>query len=886
MLKSTIPNSDLIINTLIASEDHSSDRDFFNEKLLNFTVNNVVNNISDSEIYEYKPNLTNNINFNIFFLRYFQNSELDEIVGIMEPDFITHVNNTRNLFNLSGEQALSFNSVFEVKQSNSIRQIELVDELGRTKISNLPNSLKETKLVDELDRTKMSNLLSKPYFVRDIIGESVIKEPVFNGLPIFYNSFTIPFLENKDNWITDPLLYTNKPYFYNSFLLMEFYDSPFNLNQNRVQSIPIFVNSRYNLFEKSTNKLFFHERPCFRLTEGVEGFSFFFLNNYITNEFYVRFSFWDSLSGNQIPLIPSSTQEYGKKWIQDPNTFKQEARYLKYVLDYSNKTYKIFEYNYETNPTGNTANLYNLERTDFDLYELFFDTYFVGNRIPNQKPRNAKEQVVTTNVIQNPLKFDIKNLIFDFENTADFTKSAELSIPNIRTETYLGAMGDFINLFNYNITNSGLSSSSFTDFETKPFEIPTITNTISGSTKPTVINGTQILIKSFTATNIDDNIWRIRKISLEDINLKTSTKTFTGALYKESNSIISDKQKFKVAESIVLPVAPEILKNPILYFTKTLYDEMLDDIFPYLLKAIEQNRRDFFSQRTGSDPRNSLGAFGDRRFTRRRVDFYDNINTFDLIPAFLDKCIALLRVQYPFPRTNNHRYSNIISVNDRRVSGSRVLDRDNPNTNNLNTEIYYVIPDLIKAYNFAKENEPLRYNLIKNEVSGLMSAEFSRNKNFLNLNLNTFRFLLPDFYDLGYGSPELINLFLKLAKLQSVDNPGILGDNSRVSSSGIGVFRAISENTSPPLIFTPLITTPEAIRDYGFDIVLILNGDNFAQKGEQMKFDLFFNIGKYAKHQLLLDSNVNVTGKARVSLVNNNNDIKNIIIPIDFRIKP
>ena len=47
MLKSTIPNSDLIINTLITSEDHSSDRAFFNEKLLNFTVNNVVNNISD-----------------------------------------------------------------------------------------------------------------------------------------------------------------------------------------------------------------------------------------------------------------------------------------------------------------------------------------------------------------------------------------------------------------------------------------------------------------------------------------------------------------------------------------------------------------------------------------------------------------------------------------------------------------------------------------------------------------------------------------------------------------------------------------------------------------------------------------------------------------------
>jgi hypothetical protein len=817
MLKSTIPNSDLIINTLIASEDHSSDRDFFNEKLLNFTVNNVVNNISDSEIYEYKPNLTNNINFNIFFLRYIQDSELDEIAGIMEPDFITHVNNTRNSLSRFG-----FNNVFEPRQSNLLR---------------------ETELIDELDRTKISNLLSKPYFVRDIIGESFLKKPELNGLPIFYNSFTIPFWGNKENWINDPLLYTNKSYFYNSFLLMEFYDSPSNLNQNRVQSIPIFVNSRYNLFEKSTNKLFFHERPCFKLTEGVEGFSFFFLNNYITNEFYVRFSFWDSLSGNQIPLIPSSTQEYSKKWLQDPNIFKQEVRYLKYVLDYSNKTYRIFEYNYETN-------LYDLERTDFDLYELFFDNYFIDNIIPNEKPRNAKEQVVITNVIQNPLKFDIKNLIFDYENTADFTRSEKLNILNRPEQTYLRSMGTFVDLFNNYISNSGLSNGSFTDFETKDFKIPTINDAI--------VNGTEIKIKSFTATNIDDSVWRIRKISLEDINLKTSTKTFTAALYKESNSTISDKQKFKVAESIVVPDAPEFVKNPIAYFTKTLYDEILDDIFPYLLRAIEKNRREVTTifrgvTSTGFGFNVSPSTPSTRVITNYQ---YDGVTKFDLIPYFLDECIKLLNVQYPFPRTTNHKYIN------RPITNNQTFDVANFDTTSP-SEIFYVIPDLIKAYNFAKENNPNVYTGITNQVSTLMSSEFSRNNNFLQLNQETFTLLLKDFNVLNY--PQLIDLFLKIGKLQYVDNRWLFGS---------------------PGLFTPLTGVPDAIRSYGFDIVLILNGDNFAQKGEQMSFDLFFNIGQYAKHQLMLDSNVNVTGKARVSLINDNNDIKNIIIPIDFTIKP
>ena len=237
---------------------------------------------------------------------------------------------------------------------------------------------------------------------------------------------------------------------------------------------------------------------------------------------------------------------------------------------------------------------------------------------------------------------------------------------------------------------------------------------------------------------------------------------------------------------------------------------------------------------------------------------YDGITKSDLIPTFLNDCINLLNIKYPFTTTTNHKYTNIpyptlTPIDVRTTFGADAI---------LKSEIYFAIPDLVKAYNFAKENNPNTYTGITDEIKKLMGSEFYVNNNFDFLNQETFKLLLKDFNPLNY--PQLIELFLKIGKLQYVDNRWLFGD---------------------PGLFRPLTGVPDAIRSYGFDIVLILNGDNFAQKGEQMSFDLFFNIGKYAKHQLLLDSNVNVTGKARVSLINDNNDIKNIIIPIDFTIK-
>ena len=241
---------------------------------------------------------------------------------------------------------------------------------------------------------------------------------------------------------------------------------------------------------------------------------------------------------------------------------------------------------------------------------------------------------------------------------------------------------------------------------------------------------------------------------------------------------------------------------------------------------------------------------------------YDGIRKVDHIATFLDKCITLLGIKYPFRTTTNHKYISIpyktlesLPIDVRTTFGTDAI---------LKSEIYFAIPDLVKAYNFAKENNPNTYTGITNEIKTLMDdKEFKVNNNFDFLNQETFKLLLKDFNPLNY--PQLIDLFLKIGKLQYIDNRWLFGD---------------------PGLFSPLTGVPDAIRSYALNIVLILNGDNFAQKGEQMSFDLFFNIGEYAKHQLMLDSNVNVTGKARVSLINDNNDIKNIIIPIDFTIKP
>jgi hypothetical protein len=825
MLKNITPNQDLTINTFITTENDSSDRDFFNKKLLDFTTNNVINNITNGEIYEYKPALVSEINYNVFFLRYIQNSEVLDLQIVNEKEFFEHYNKTVQAF---ANRPIS--SVYDVVQDNSLREVELPD----------------------IFRDKLSSLNNSPYFIRDFVSELRLKNPNKNGIPIFYNSFSLPFYEKKDLWINDNLLFSNKPYLFNSFLLMEFYDTPSNLTQRRIHTIPIFVNSRYNLFEKPSDKNFLQERPCFKLTEGAEGFSFFFLDNFYTNEFYVRFSFWDALSGIKRDLLPSSNQETNKKWLQDPTTFKQELRYLKYTLNYETKTYNIFEYDSSTNT-------YDLERTDFDLYELEFDEYYKNNIVLNDTPYNAKiESKPPQPEIFNPLKFNIKNLVFDYTNTLDYTRKENLLINNYtNSNTFLDLMAPYLDSYQTFVNNTKVNSREFTDFETKKIKIPLIEGEIDSAS---------LTLSKFSAINIDDQSWRIRRILLEDINIVNGTKNFKFNLYNETNSNISDKKKYKLAEAIFESQITERTKDPPYYFTEQLFDDF--DIFEDVILAIELSL-------SGFPINNTIVAFINELFNLLELNknfqiksggsrtsnvlFSKNYNK-RLINAFFD--------QYSYIHKDSV-YKLDINWSLYNQRGGWIGYNYVNNLGNI-TEFSLIKPVLIKEYNDAKINNIDLYNRMKNLCKNFMVQFYNTPRTdtisqriydaFGNINKIALDRYFKKFNPLNHQ--ELLETYISLAKRQYI-NPYF--DNN---------------------VYIRGDVNSELIRSYSLGLILLLDGDNFLTIKENLKFDLILNIGRYFKHELDLEADINITGRSRISLINNDNDIKNIIIPIDIVVKP
>jgi hypothetical protein len=820
MLKNITPNQDLTINTFITSENDSSDRDFFNKKLLDFTTNNVINNTINGEIYEYKPEIVSEINYNIFFLRYIQSSEVIELQNVIEKEFSEHYNKSVNDF-----KNRPVSSIYDLGQDNSLREVELPD-IFRDKITSLNNS---------------------PYFIRDFVSQLRLKNPNKNGIPIFYNSFGLPFYEKKDLWINDNLLFSNKPYLFNSFLLMEFYDIPSSLTQRRIHTTPIFINPRYNLFEKASDKNFLQERPCFKLTEGSEGFSFFFLDNFYTNEFYVRFSFWDSLSGIKKDLLPSSKQETNKKWLQDPTTFKQELRYLKYTLNYETKIYNIFEYNSNTNN-------YDLERTNFDLYELEFDEYYKNNIVLNDTPYNAKiESKPPQPESFNPLKFNIKNLVFDYTNTLDYTIKEKLSINNYTNfNTFLDNMASYLDSYRTFVNNNKVNSREFTDFETKIIKIPLI---------PGEIDSASLTLSNFSATNIDDQSWRIRRIALEDINVVNGTKNFKFNLYNEINSNISDKKKYKLAEAIFESQITERTKNPPYYFTEQLFDDF--DIFEDVILAIELSL-------SGFPINNTIVAFINELFNLLKLNkkyYTDNF-------------------EFPFSKNYNRVLSSFSFAGYKYVHKGSVYKLDiNWNlynqrggfigynyVNNLGiiTEFSLIKPVLIKEYNDAKINDIDLYERMKILCKNFMVQFYNTPRTdtisqgiydrFGNINKIALDSYFKKFNPLNHQ--ELLETYISLAKRQYI-NPYF--DNN---------------------VYTRGDVNSERIRSYSLGLILLLNNDNFLTIREDLKFDLILNIGRYFRHELDLEADINITGKSRISLINNDNDIKNIIIPIDIVVKP
>jgi len=526
MLKLKLNSDDIFINHQFTSEEHSTDRLYYNEKLLKLGSDVVINDIVDAEVDEFKP-FYDVINFNLFFLRYFTNSEINEFSNFVEPEFNKHVFNTRlafGLINANGNPLPKIvNNPFEHRQENQILAPELRSEAGLSRFNQLKN---------------------KPYPVNDIIGASLVKKPKQAGLPIYYNSYSLPIWEQKEKWFRDPLLYSNKAFFNNSFLLLEVYDSPNNLTQNRLFSIPIFTNPRYNYFEKIKNTNVLIPRPSFHLKDGDEGYSFLFLRKYFVNDFYVKFSYWDSLNNRKIQLLPSATNNYTitneelsqepisnqsikvdkRKWFQNLNTFNQESRYIKYSVDYNNKTYKMFDYDYTTNTYAN-------ERSSFDFYELIFDDFWVKTPVVNDKPINAASPILSA-PISNPFIFNIKNIDLQIKENSNFGIKRLVNLPfaNINTQ------------FKENLTN-------------------------------------------FTIQNIDNDAYVVERIDLRNMQLITGNFQKSGELYRSYSDSWEVINKKKSTEVNFIPEIPRNIISLLVNagFNPVLFGRITPEKLPILI---------------------------------------------------------------------------------------------------------------------------------------------------------------------------------------------------------------------------------------------------------------------------------------------------------------
>ena len=352
MLKTVVPTDDLKVRINIANQDQSSDVDFYYQKLLSKAGDASINKIFDAELFEFKP-ATKNVNYFVFFLDFKDVNLNPDVVSNIESNFKSYLVSAGKILTGGTNNFLPY----DFKQnSNNLNQ----------------------KNEFETDKTQLDITHGKPYVVTDYVGEMNKLKPLRAGLPLFYDTFTFPFSQKLTTWKDEPKKFSDKAFLYNSFLVMEIFSSPDSGTQTRIMGIPIMVNDRYMYYEESMNKIK-QLRPTFNLTEGVEGFSLFFLKQYNISNFYVKYSFWDGLSGVKIPLFPSSINSTYKKGVQSRTKFDYHNEYLMFSLDFNNRNYKMYEYD----PILKT---YHIEAYDIDLYQLYYDDYWAGKVVPNTRP--------------------------------------------------------------------------------------------------------------------------------------------------------------------------------------------------------------------------------------------------------------------------------------------------------------------------------------------------------------------------------------------------------------------------------------------------------------------------------------------------------------------
>jgi hypothetical protein len=207
----------------------------------------------------------------------------------------------------------------------------------------------------------------------------------------------------------------------------------------------------------------------------------------------------------------------------------------------------------------------------------------------------------------------------------------------------------------------------------------------------------------------------------------------------------------------------------------------------------------------------------------------------------------------------NQQESNRVTSGDGGIDLIRI-----PGTNitvNLPVEIPFseTISDIVS-------NIPVLSNIFSsffgNQRDYTQEREQKKYDEFGNINRITLDRYFKKFNPLNHR--ELLGTYINLAKRQYINPYYYFGNN----------------------VYTRGEVNNELIRSYSLGVILLLNGDNSLTLNETLNFDLILNIGKFFKHELDLEADINITGKSRISLINNDNDIKNIIIPIDIVVKP
>jgi len=188
-------NTSLVTNLFVFSEDNASDTDFVFEKTLNIESLNNINDVIDFESIEYK-HVNNTIEFDIFFLRYLLNDEIEQIKSYIETPFSEYSNKV-----ISSKTAIK-TELFELRNEDGLMTPQFDDTL-------------------ELTRSEINDI--KPYVVVDPMVELRKNYPAKPGYPHFYNTFALPFWDKKDIWVDLKYGFNNKTYLYNSFLIIEIY---------------------------------------------------------------------------------------------------------------------------------------------------------------------------------------------------------------------------------------------------------------------------------------------------------------------------------------------------------------------------------------------------------------------------------------------------------------------------------------------------------------------------------------------------------------------------------------------------------------------------------------------------------------------------------------